>query len=167
MYDSDMVAKPEFLEMTIGHFYEEVEEEDKRAKKKKKKMSCTGKVAGTERATKDSACFLRNARRERNRVFDIESGEVEGDGECKSDGSPLPLSSASTLPKPLPPQKESIRHRHFRLKHRTAFVQVPQDFYNVPWNDPLGHAARFFYGPMMQGRDGMNATPCGTMTRAC
>ena len=54
----------------------------------------------------------------------------------------------------------TAKYEFFSLKSRTAFVQVPQDFYNVPWFDPFGHAARFFYGPMMQGRDGMSATPC-------
>jgi hypothetical protein len=29
---------------------------------------------------------------------------------------------------------------------------VPQDFHNVAATDPLGHAARFFYGPMLQVR---------------
>ena len=145
VYDSDMVAKPDFLEMTLGHFYEKEEG-----------------VACLERATKKA--FAPGSAK-RNRVCDLESGQA--DGGCNLNlGSSLPLSSATASPeKALPMHKENIRSRqcrHYRLKSRTAFVQVPQDFYNVPWNDPLGHAARFFYGPMMQGRDGMNATPCGT-----
>jgi cellulose synthase (UDP-forming) len=35
-----------------------------------------------------------------------------------------------------------------------------QDFWNVAADDPLVHFARFFYGPMLQGRDGMGAAPC-------
>jgi cellulose synthase (UDP-forming) len=46
------------------------------------------------------------------------------------------------------------------LKKRTAFIQTPQDFWNVPPSDPMVHCARFFYGPMLQGRDGTDATPC-------
>lgn len=46
------------------------------------------------------------------------------------------------------------------LKPKAAFVQTPQDFYNLDAEDKLGHAARFFYGPMLQGRDGVGACPC-------
>jgi hypothetical protein len=35
------------------------------------------------------------------------------------------------------------------LKAKAALLQTPQDFWNVPASDPLGHAARFFYGPML------------------
>lgn len=38
-----------------------------------------------------------------------------------------------------------------------AFVQTPQDFYNLPQGDPFGHRANLFYGPILQGKDGMNA----------
>ena len=41
-----------------------------------------------------------------------------------------------------------------------GFVQAPQRFYNVARGDPLGHAARFFYGPMLRGWDGLGACPC-------
>jgi hypothetical protein len=41
----------------------------------------------------------------------------------------------------------------------TAFHFV-QDFYNLEGNDPFGNRARFFYGPMMQGRDGVGSCPC-------
>ena len=92
IYDSDMVAKPDFLMLTLGHFFREA--------------------------------------------------DAVGRG-------PKALHEEGTPP-----------GCRYRLKSKTAFVQVPQDFYNVPWDDPFGHAARFFYGPMMQGRDGMNATPC-------
>ena len=35
-----------------------------------------------------------------------------------------------------------------------------QDFWNVAADDPLVHFARFFYGLMLQGRDGVGAAPC-------
>ncbi|MBW4683304.1 MAG: glycosyltransferase [Microcoleus vaginatus WJT46-NPBG5] len=41
--------------------------------------------------------------------------------------------------------------------NRIAFVQTPQDFYNIPKGDPFGHQASLFYGPIQQGKDGMNA----------
>jgi len=42
-------------------------------------------------------------------------------------------------------------------RNRIAFVQTPQDFYNIPPGDPFGHQAHLFYGPLQQGKDGMNA----------
>ncbi|MBW4575957.1 MAG: glycosyltransferase [Aphanothece sp. CMT-3BRIN-NPC111] len=42
-------------------------------------------------------------------------------------------------------------------KNRIALVQTQQDFYNLPPDDPFGHAAHLFYGPIQQGKDGMNA----------
>ncbi|OGL46974.1 MAG: hypothetical protein A2161_09425 [Candidatus Schekmanbacteria bacterium RBG_13_48_7] len=45
---------------------------------------------------------------------------------------------------------------------RVAFVQTPQTFYNIPRNDPFGNDASFFYGPIQQGKDGLNASfSCG------
>lgn len=41
--------------------------------------------------------------------------------------------------------------------NQIAFVQTPQDFYNLPPGDPFGHRAHLFYGPLQQGKDGMNA----------
>ncbi|WP_225894252.1 glycosyltransferase [Atlanticothrix silvestris] len=42
-------------------------------------------------------------------------------------------------------------------QNRIAFVQTRQDFYNIPPGDPFGHRANLFYGPLQQGKDGMNA----------
>ncbi|MBD2299231.1 glycosyltransferase [Nostoc sp. FACHB-190] len=42
-------------------------------------------------------------------------------------------------------------------QNRIAFVQTPQAFYNIPVGDPFGHQANLFYGPLQQGKDGMNA----------
>ncbi|MEH2376491.1 glycosyltransferase [Nostoc sp.] len=41
--------------------------------------------------------------------------------------------------------------------NKIAFVQTPQDFHNIPPGDPFGHQAHLFYGPLQQGKDGMNA----------
>ena len=41
--------------------------------------------------------------------------------------------------------------------NRIAFVQTPQDFYNLPQGDPYGHSAHLFYGPIQQGKDGLNS----------
>ena len=42
-------------------------------------------------------------------------------------------------------------------QNQIAFVQTPQDFYNIPPGDPFGQQAHLFYGPLQQGKDGMNA----------
>lgn len=41
--------------------------------------------------------------------------------------------------------------------NQIALVQTPQDFYNLPPGDPFGHQAHLFYGPIQQGKDGVNA----------
>jgi cellulose synthase (UDP-forming) len=41
--------------------------------------------------------------------------------------------------------------------NRVAFVQTPQDFYNLPPGDPFGQSAHLFYGPIQQGKDGLNS----------
>jgi cellulose synthase (UDP-forming) len=38
-----------------------------------------------------------------------------------------------------------------------AFVQTPQQFWNVPKSDPLGSQAELFYGSIQQGKDGWGA----------
>lgn len=38
-----------------------------------------------------------------------------------------------------------------------AFVQTPQEFWNVGKRDPLGSRADLFYGPIQQGKDGWGA----------
>ena len=38
-----------------------------------------------------------------------------------------------------------------------AFVQTPQQFWNVEGSDPLGSRADLFYGPIQQGKDGWGA----------
>ena len=41
--------------------------------------------------------------------------------------------------------------------NKVAFVQTPQDFYNLPPGDPFGQSAHLFYGPIQQGKDGLNS----------
>ena len=41
--------------------------------------------------------------------------------------------------------------------NKIAFVQTPQDFYNLPPGDPFGQSAHLFYGPIQQGKDGLNS----------
>lgn len=41
--------------------------------------------------------------------------------------------------------------------NRVAFVQTPQDFKDIPEGDPFGHRASLFYGPIQQGKDGLNS----------
>ncbi|KAK9789026.1 hypothetical protein WJX73_003117 [Symbiochloris irregularis] len=48
----------------------------------------------------------------------------------------------------------------WRIKQKAGFIQTPQDFWNLEKKDSVVHAARFFYGPMLQGRDGIGACPC-------
>lgn len=40
---------------------------------------------------------------------------------------------------------------------RVAFVQTPQEFWNIGRRDPLGSRAELFYGPIQQGKDGWDA----------
>eukprot|EP00775_Hariotina_reticulata_P010775 gene10775-10931_t len=56
--------------------------------------------------------------------------------------------------------KPKGEHGPWVLKEKAAFIQTPQDFWNIDASDPLVHSARFFYGPMLQGRDGIGACPC-------
>lgn len=48
----------------------------------------------------------------------------------------------------------------WKKKRFASLLQTPQDFWNIAPNDPLVNGARFFYGPMLQGRDGIGACPC-------
>jgi cellulose synthase (UDP-forming) len=41
--------------------------------------------------------------------------------------------------------------------NQIALVQTPQDFNNIPNGDPFGHSAHLFYGPIQQGKDGLNS----------
>ncbi len=55
---------------------------------------------------------------------------------------------------------DTARHWKSLCRPKAGYIQLPQRFYNIPRGDPLGHASRFFYGPMLRGRDGCGACPC-------
>lgn len=76
-----------------------------------------------------------------------------------TDGEFLLILDADQVPDP------SILHRtlgYFK-DEKTALVQTPQWFENVPESDPLGSQAPLFYGPIQQSKDGWNsAFFCGS-----
>ena len=70
---------------------------------------------------------------------------------------------ADHIPKPQFLQRVLPYFFHYNLRKgryedtNTAFVQTPQQFGNLPKTDPFGHRAGLFYGPIQQGKDGLNA----------
>ena len=49
----------------------------------------------------------------------------------------------------------------WHVRERTAYVQAPQDFYNVAPDDPVGHRSSFFYEVLAKGRQGASGcVPC-------
>ena len=46
------------------------------------------------------------------------------------------------------------------MNELTRWLLPMQDFWNVAPHDPMVHCSRFFYGPALQGRDGLSACPC-------
>ncbi|MEM9265376.1 MAG: glycosyltransferase family 2 protein [Cyanobacteria bacterium P01_F01_bin.13] len=82
-------------------------------------------------------------------------GETQGDFIVTLD--------ADHIPKPQFLQRVLPNFFRFNLDqgryelNKVAFVQTPQAFYNLPKGDPFGHDAHFFYGPIQQAKDGMNA----------
>ncbi len=83
------------------------------------------------------------------------SGETQGDFVLTLD--------ADHIPKPQFMQRVLPYFLDFNLDrgqyedNQIAFVQTPQAFYNLPQGDPFGHDAHLFYGPIQQGKDGMNS----------
>ncbi|MCT7292787.1 MULTISPECIES: glycosyltransferase [Rhodococcus] len=70
-----------------------------------------------------------------------------------SDGEFLLILDADQVPEP----EILDRTLGYFTDDRTALVQTPQYFTNVPESDPLGSQAPLFYGPIQQGKDGWNA----------
>ena len=70
---------------------------------------------------------------------------------------------ADHVPKPQFLQRVLPYFFHYNLRKgryedsAIAFVQTPQQFGNLPNNDPFGHRAGLFYGPIQQGKDGLNS----------
>ncbi|WP_413173219.1 glycosyltransferase [Anabaena azotica] len=90
-----------------------------------------------------------------NLNYAIFSGETEGDFILTLDADHIP--KPQFLKRVLP---YFYNYNLFSGKYeqnRIAFVQTPQNFYNLPPGDPFGHRANLFYGPLQQGKDGMNA----------
>ncbi|WP_242031947.1 glycosyltransferase [Microcoleus sp. FACHB-672] len=87
--------------------------------------------------------------------YAIFSGETSGDFilTLDADHIPKPHFLKRVLPYFFTYNVFAGKYEHNRI----AFVQTPQDFYNIPQGDPFGHQASLFYGPIQQGKDGMNA----------
>ena len=62
------------------------------------------------------------------------------------------------------PSREILDHTlGYFIDPQVALVQTPQDYWNVPKDDPLGSDAKLFYGPIQQGKDAWNAAYfCGS-----
>jgi cellulose synthase (UDP-forming) len=90
-----------------------------------------------------------------NLNYAIFSGETFGDFILTLD--------ADHIPKPQIIKRILLYFYNYNLftgkyePNQIAFVQSRQDFYNLPVGDPFGHRANLFYGPLQQGKDGMNA----------
>jgi cellulose synthase (UDP-forming) len=87
--------------------------------------------------------------------YAIFSGETFGDFILTLD--------ADHIPRPQLLQRVLPHFYHYNVyagryeSNQVAFVQTPQSFSNLPPGDPFGHQAHLFYGPIQQGKDGMNA----------
>ncbi|MGB3200920.1 MAG: glycosyltransferase [Nodosilinea sp.] len=83
------------------------------------------------------------------------SGETSGDFVLTLDADHIP--KPQFLQRVLPYFFEYNLDRGQYEGNRVAFVQTPQAFYNLPPGDPFGHDSHLFYGPIQQGKDGMNS----------
>jgi cellulose synthase (UDP-forming) len=87
--------------------------------------------------------------------YAIFSGETSGDFILTLD--------ADHIPKPQFLQRVLPYFYSYNLQsgrydsNQIAFVQTPQAFSNLPPGDPFGHQAHLFYGPIQQGKDGMDS----------
>jgi cellulose synthase (UDP-forming) len=90
-----------------------------------------------------------------NLNYAIFSGETAGDFILTLDADHIP--KPAFLKRVLPYFYTYNLYSGKYEPNRIAFVQTPQDFYNIPPGDPFAHRANLFYGPLQQGKDGMNA----------
>ncbi|MEA5552649.1 glycosyltransferase [Anabaena cylindrica UHCC 0172] len=90
-----------------------------------------------------------------NLNYAIFSGETAGDFILTLDADHIP--KPAFLKRVLPYFYTYNLYSGKYEPNRIAFVQTPQDFYNIPPGDPFGHRANLFYGPLQQGKDGMNS----------
>ncbi len=90
-----------------------------------------------------------------NLNYAIFSGETSGEFILTLDADHIPKSSF--LKRVLPYFYTYNLYSGKYYPNQIAFVQTPQDFYNIPPGDPFCHRAHLFYGPLQQGKDGMNS----------
>ena len=87
--------------------------------------------------------------------YAIFSGETTGEFIVTLDADHIP--KPEFLYRVLPYFYQYNLHTGKYQSNQIAFVQTPQAFYNLPPGDPFGHQAHLFYGPIQQGKDGMDA----------
>ena len=87
--------------------------------------------------------------------YAIFSGETTGEFIVTLDADHIP--KPEFLYRVLPYFYQYNLHTGKYQQNQIAFVQTPQAFYNLPPGDPFGHQAHLFYGPIQQGKDGMDA----------
>ena len=185
-----MIVHPDFLEKSIGHFYRQQPPQQPQPGRQKSSLQ----QVSSYNALADQPGQLQNA-------ADMQRQMEEGRLQRRKLGTGEAAGGLIWVPKP-----------------KAAFIQIPQDVYNVDANDPMVgalvvlrsavhavlccnmwitdcwvrdptcllplpclpvarppvrlpaclpcfpllqvHSARFFYGPMLQGRDGIGAAPC-------
>lgn len=100
----------------------------------------------------------------KNRPHHAKAGNINHAIFCgETQGDFIVTLDADHIPKPQFLQRVLPNFFRFNLDqgryelNKIAFVQTPQAFYNLPKGDPFGHDAHFFYGPIQQAKDGMNA----------
>lgn len=87
--------------------------------------------------------------------YAIFSGKTTGEFILTLDADHIP--KPQFLQRVLPHFYKYNLHKGRYESNQRAFVQTPQSFYNLPTDDPFGHRAKLFYGPIQQGKDGLNA----------
>jgi cellulose synthase (UDP-forming) len=90
-----------------------------------------------------------------NLNYAIFSGETFGDFILTLDADHIP--KPEFMSRVLPYFYTYNLHIGKYESNQIAFVQTPQPFYNLPNGDPFGHQAHLFYGPIQEGKDGMNS----------
>ena len=90
-----------------------------------------------------------------NLNYAIFSGETFGDFILTLDADHIP--KPEFMNRVLPYFYTYNLHTGKYESNQIAFVQTPQPFYNLPNGDPFGHQAHLFYGPIQEGKDGMNS----------
>ena len=87
--------------------------------------------------------------------YAIFSGKTKGEFILTLDADHIP--KTQFLQRVLPYFFKYNLHEGRYESNTIAFVQTPQSFYNLPADDPFCHRAKLFYGPIQQGKDGLNS----------